>query len=144
MSARMSKTRGRDTEAEMVVRKALHAAGKRFRVNARPVAEVRRTADILFPRRRMAVLIDGCFWHGCPEHFVIPKTRTEWWTQKIEENRARDRETTRLWQEAGWTVLRFWEHESVDVVLCRIESVLEASDVDTLHTQEPAPPSKDP
>ncbi|WP_257957243.1 very short patch repair endonuclease [Nocardioides sp. B-3] len=72
---------------------------------------MRRTADIAFTRSRVAIFIDGCFWHGCPQHYVEPKTRTEFWSDKIAGNTARDLETTRLLEEAGWMALRFWEHE---------------------------------
>ena len=120
----MSRTRGRDTAAELAVRRALFAHGWRYRVNARPVAAIRRTGDIVFTRRRVVVLIDGCFWHGCPEHFVVPKTRTEWWVDKISGNKRRDEESTALWNEEGWHVLRFWEHEPVSDVVVRIENVL--------------------
>ncbi len=124
VSARMSITRGRDTKPELEVRRALHSRGWRYRVNFRPEKSVRRTGDVVFTKRRVVVLVDGCFWHGCPEHFVVPKTRTDSWIAKIEGNRQRDIETAQLWRDAGWTVLRFWEHEPVDRVVARIEEVL--------------------
>ena len=79
---------------------------------------------MVFTRARIAVMIDGCFWHGCPAHYVEPKTRTEFWASKIAGNMARDVETTALLEAAGWLVLRFWEHESLDDVLARIETAL--------------------
>lgn len=127
VSARMAITRGRDTKPELAVRRVLHSRGWRYRVNHRPVKSIRRTGDLVFTRKRVVVLIDGCFWHGCPEHFNIPKTRTEWWLEKIGGNRRRDRETEILWAQKGWTVLRFWEHESVDAVVIKIEEVLRAT-----------------
>ena len=93
-------------------------------MDCRPVSEIRRTGDIVFVGKRVAVLIDGCFWHGCPQHFVVPKTRTAWWLNKIQDNRARDLETSSLWSEAGWTVLRFWEHEDPEAVADRIEATV--------------------
>lgn len=71
----------------------------------------RRRADILFPRRRLAIFVDGCFWHSCPLHGTVPRTNNAWWATKLASNVARDRETDRRLFEAGWTVVRFWEHE---------------------------------
>ncbi|MDX3687252.1 very short patch repair endonuclease [Streptomyces sp. NBC_01685] len=114
VSARMSRQARRDTKPEVAVRKLLHAAGYRFRVNARVPDMPRRTIDIAFTRAKVAVMIDGCFWHGCPVHATQPKSNAEWWREKLERNMARDRETTEHLAAAGWTVLRFWEHEAPD------------------------------
>ena len=103
--------RNRDTRPEMAVRRAVHAMGLRYRVAARPVKAVRRSADLVFTRARVAVFVDGCFWHGCPEHFSTPATNTEYWATKIGGNELRDRETDRLLAEAGWMVVRIWEHD---------------------------------
>lgn len=103
--------RGRDTKAELGVRRLVHGAGLRYRVSARPEPDLRRTADLLFTRARVAVFIDGCYWHGCPEHFTTPSTNLDYWSTKIGRNQARDLETTTLLEERGWVVLRFWEHE---------------------------------
>lgn len=124
VAARMRSTRGRDTEPELQVRKILHARGWRYRVNSRPEPDIRRTGDLVFTRRRIVVLIDGCFWHGCQTHFVLPKTRTEWWAAKIAANRRRDAETTQLWSDRGWLVLRFWEHQPSAEVAAQIEAAL--------------------
>ncbi len=126
VSDRMSRTRRRDTTPEMAVRRLLHAAGYRYRVDHRPIPTLRRTGDIVFPRKKLVVLIDGCFWHGCPEHFVIPKTRTEWWLAKIGANQRRDLETERLWTDAGWNVLRFWEHEDPQCVAAVVAQALDS------------------
>lgn len=120
VSARFSRTRGRDTKPELLVRGELHRLGKRYRVNYAPLPGLRRTADVVFTKQRVAVFIDGCFWHGCPEHYVEPKTRTGFWAAKIAGNAARDAETTRILEEAGWTALRFWEHEPVVAVVAEI------------------------
>lgn len=102
----------RDTTPELSVRRLLHAAGLRYRVDHAPLpSQRRRRADIVFTRRRIAVFIDGCFWHGCPEHFVPPKANADYWGPKIARNRERDSETTAALEHEGWTVLRFWEHE---------------------------------
>ncbi|MBM9463842.1 very short patch repair endonuclease [Aeromicrobium sp. YIM 150415] len=108
----MQGNRGRDTKAELAVRRLVHARGLRYRVNARPEQDLRRTADLLFTRVRVAVFIDGCYWHGCPDHFSMPATNLDYWEGKIGRNRYRDVETTALLKERGWTVLRFWEHEA--------------------------------
>lgn len=107
----MRANRGRDTKPEMQVRRLVHAAGLRYRVSARPERDLRRTADLLFRGAHVAVLIDGCFWHGCPQHHQAPKANAEFWSDKIAANRTRDAETTLLLTERGWSVLRFWEHE---------------------------------
>lgn len=108
----MQANRHRDTTPELAVRRLLHAQGFRYRVDVRPVGVLRRRADIVFTKQRIAVFIDGCFWHGCPEHGTRTfKTNGEYWTPKIARNVARDRETSELLIEAGWTVLRYWEHD---------------------------------
>ena len=128
VSRRMSRTRGRDTKPEVAVRRALHARGYRFRINYAPLPDKRRrTADIAFTGPKLLVMIDGCFWHMCPIHYVEPKTRTDFWAAKIQANVARDRDSTRLFNEAGWTVLRFWEHESVSHVVEQIVLTLSAT-----------------
>ena len=123
----MQSNRGRDTRFELRIRSALHRRGLRYRVNHRPVSEIRRTADIVFTRAHVAVMLDGCFWHGCPDHFVMPKTNTAWWRAKFASNRERDIETSRLLGEAGWLILRFWEHESTDEIVDAIESTVRGS-----------------
>lgn len=107
----MLSNRQRDTTPELRVRGLLHAAGLRYRVDYAPLGG-RRRADVVFTGRRVAVFIDGCFWHGCPEHATLPKTNSDYWLPKLERNIERDRATDALLREAGWTVLRYWEHES--------------------------------
>ena len=109
--ASMQANRGRDTAPELAVRRRLHAMGLRYRVSARPVQTLRRTADIVFTRARVAVFIDGCFWHGCPEHYQAPVRNGAFWLAKRMRNRERDAETDAALTAAGWTPLRFWEHE---------------------------------
>jgi DNA mismatch endonuclease (patch repair protein) len=112
VSARMSRQLSRDTAPEIAVRKLLHAAGLRYRVNVPVPGMPRRTVDIVFGGSKIAIFMDGCFWHGCPEHATQPKANAEWWRAKLDKNMARDTETTKHLQAQGWTVLRFWEHES--------------------------------
>jgi DNA mismatch endonuclease (patch repair protein) len=109
--ARMSRQRARDTEVELALRRELHRLGLRYRVHRRPIRAVRREADVVFGPARVAVFVDGCFWHGCPVHATWPKRNAEFWRVKIEGNRARDGETDRLLDAAGWLALRVWEHE---------------------------------
>lgn len=112
----MRSNRRRDTKPELAVRKILHAEGLRYRVDYAPGRDKRRRADIVFTRQKVAVFIDGCFWHGCPEHATIPKAHAEYWVPKLAKNKERDAETTAELQNEGWTVLRFWEHESPEAV----------------------------
>ncbi|WP_406087709.1 very short patch repair endonuclease [Kitasatospora purpeofusca] len=111
VATRMSRQASRDTAQELAVRRLLFRWGLRYRVNAKVPGLPRRTVDILFPGPKVAVFLDGCFWHGCPEHATSPKSNAEWWRTKLDRNVARDQDTTRHLAEDGWTVLRFWEHE---------------------------------
>lgn len=104
----MSRIRGKNTKPEMRLRTALHIRGLRFRLHRK---ELPGSPDIVFVRQKIAVFVDGCFWHGCPSHSVQPRTNTRFWSEKIGKNRARDRKTSRQLKELGWTVLRVWEHE---------------------------------
>lgn len=118
--------RSRDTKPELHVRSAVHRRGLRYRVAAQPLPELRRTADLVFRPARVAVFIDGCFWHGCPEHYAEPRTNTDYWTAKVTRNRRRDVDTTRRLREAGWTVLRYWEHEPADDIAQEIVEIVQA------------------
>lgn len=117
----MQGNKSRDTKPEIAVRSAVHALGMRFRVAARPITSLRRTADLVFRRVRIAVFIDGCFWHGCPLHHLPPKSHAGYWASKITINRSRDAHTTELLAAAGWTVMRFWSHENPEDVASRIQ-----------------------
>ncbi|MFZ2239219.1 MAG: very short patch repair endonuclease [Gordonia amarae] len=133
--ASMRANRRRDTKPELAVRKLVHASGLRYRVDYAPLSEHRRlTADLVFTRAKIAVFIDGCFWHGCPEHHTVARTNAEFWAAKVSGNRDRDARVTSLLSEAGWTVLRFWEHEDpVAVAAAVVAAVLE---------RRPAPPPR--
>ncbi|KND40970.1 very short patch repair endonuclease [Streptomyces stelliscabiei] len=121
----MSRQVSKDTAAELAVRRLLHAAGLRYRVEFPVPGMARRRIDVAFTRAKVAVLIDGCFWHGCPEHATQPKSNAEWWRNKLDRNMARDRETTEHLTAAGWTVLRFWEHEAPEEVAVRVTATVE-------------------
>lgn len=120
----MQAQRRHDTAVERLLRSALHRRGLRFRVHVRPVAQLRREADLVFPRARVAVFVDGCFWHGCPEHATWPKRNAEWWRDKIEGNRARDAETDQRLKEEGWLPVRVWEHEDPEDAATRVEQTV--------------------
>lgn len=120
----MSEQKRAGTTPELALRRALFARGWRYRVGHKVPGMPRRTIDIAFPGRRVAVFVDGCFWHGCPEHCIPPKNNAEWWARKLEGNRARDRQTDEVLTSAGWTVVRVWEHEDVLLALARIERCL--------------------
>jgi DNA mismatch endonuclease (patch repair protein) len=107
----MVATRGRDTIPERRLRSAAHRLGLRYRVSARPLPSMRRTADLLFARERLAVFVDGCFWHSCVAHSSTPHTNVAFWSEKLARTAERDRETDAALVAAGWTVLRIWEHE---------------------------------
>lgn len=108
---RFRRQQTRDTVPELAVRKLLHASGLRYNVDKVVLQQPRRRADIVFPSIRVAVFIDGCFWHRCPTHGTSPANNSDWWREKLDRNVARDRETNQLLEDQGWTVLRFWEHE---------------------------------
>ncbi|MFC8200618.1 very short patch repair endonuclease [Streptomyces sp. NPDC057298] len=122
----MSRQGSRDTAPEVAVRRLLHAAGMRYRVNVPVPGIPRRTIDVVFPRAKIAIFMDGCFWHGCPVHATRPKANAEWWRAKLDKNMARDLETTEHLAAGGWTVLRFWEHESAEDVVRRIAAAVES------------------
>lgn len=107
----MQANRGRDTIPELAVRRLVHALGLRYRVDHRPIPDLNRRADLVFTRAKVAVFIDGCYWHGCPQHGTTAKANAAYWTDKIARNKARDADTDCHLIQAGWTVLRFWEHE---------------------------------
>lgn len=122
----MARTRGRDTKPERAVRTALHRRGLRFRVDRAPIPGLRRRADVVFTAVRVAVYIDGCFWHGCPEHATWPKHNAEFWRDKIEANKRRDADSNARLEAAGWLVVRAWEHEDPEVIAATVERVVRA------------------
>ena len=117
----MSTLARRDTAPETALRRELHERGLRYRVQTKVPGNNRRTIDIAFTRARLAVYVDGCFWHGCPEHHTRPRANSKWWEWKIERNQARDADTDRQLEDAGWSVLRAWEHEDPQAAADRVE-----------------------
>lgn len=120
----MRRQSSRDTGPEIAVRRLLHAAGLRYRVNVPVPGAPRRTIDISFGKVKVAVFMDGCFWHGCPQHATRPKANAEWWRIKLNKNMARDLDTNDRLRAEGWTVLRFWEHEHAKDVAREIAAVV--------------------
>jgi DNA mismatch endonuclease, patch repair protein len=120
-SAIMRANRKTDTRPELRLRAALHRLGYRYRVD-HPIrtASMLVRPDVVFTRRRVAVFVDGCFWHACPQHGNSPRTNSEYWREKLERNRQRDVATTAALTAAGWRVVRVWEHlsegDAVDVI----------------------------
>lgn len=123
----MRSNRGRDTRPELALRSAVHALGLRYRVNTRPLSRVRRTADLVFSRARVAVFLDGCFWHGCPQHHTVAATNAGFWADKVTANRRRDADTDRLLADAGWISLRIWEHEDPGEAAQRVRAVVRSA-----------------
>ena len=126
--ASMQSNKGRDTRPELALRSAAHALGLRYRVSVRPLRELRRTADLVFTKARVAVFLDGCFWHGCPDHHTVAATNASFWAEKVESTRLRDRETDRRLADAGWTSIRVWEHDDPAEAAQRIKTVVRGRD----------------
>jgi DNA mismatch endonuclease, patch repair protein len=122
----MQGNRAVDTRPELALRSELHRRGNRFRKTVAPVKGLRCRADIVFVRARVAVFIDGCFWHRCPKHGTSPSTNSDYWQVKLDRNVARDRRNNDALTASGWAVVRVWEHEAVLDAADRIEAILES------------------
>jgi DNA mismatch endonuclease (patch repair protein) len=109
----MQANKGRDTGPELALRRALHAAGLRYRVGAHPIPGSRQTVDIVFPRARVAVEVRGCFWHGCPDHHRPARRHAAFWKDKVAGTIGRDQAKRKALEAAGWALLAVWEHEDV-------------------------------
>jgi DNA mismatch endonuclease (patch repair protein) len=120
----MQGNRSRDTRPELALRSAVHGLGLRYRVCARPLPGLRRTADLVFTRAKVAVFLDGCFWHGCAAHHTKAVSNAPYWRDKVARNRERDRDTDQRLAEAGWAVVRVWEHEDVRLAARRVADVV--------------------
>ncbi|MBY4211674.1 very short patch repair endonuclease [Rhodococcus fascians] len=130
-SARLSKQRRRDTKPEVALRRELHRRGLRYYVDRAPLKGMRRRADLVFPRRKVAVYVDGCFWHSCPVHATKPRNNAQWWADKLAANVDRDRDTDTRLIEEGWRVVRIWEHEDPVVAAQRVVDDLAADPIAT-------------
>jgi len=123
--SRMQRVRQKNTSAESALRRELHAHGIRYRVQVRVLIKPRRVADVAFSGLRVAVFVDGCFWHGCPAHATWPKQNADFWRTKIEANMARDNDTDERLRAEGWKIIRVWAHEEPKVAAGRIAHILE-------------------
>lgn len=124
VSQRYAALARRDTAPELALRRALWHAGLRYRVQYKVPGLPRRKIDIAFTRQKVAVQVDGCFWHGCPEHGTVPGRNTQWWRWKIQRNQDRDRDTDARLAELGWTVIHVWEHEDPAAAAGRVIELL--------------------
>lgn len=121
----MTAVRRRDTAPERLVRREVHALGLRYFVDRPPLPHLRRRADLVFPRLQIAVFVDGCFWHGCELHRATPRANNAWWREKLARTRRRDADTDARLREAGWEVLRIWEHEEPNEVARTLKCMVE-------------------
>ncbi len=127
-SETMRRVRGKDTSCEVLLRSDLHRRGLRYRLHTKLPGK----PDIVFVAARVVVFIDGCYWHGCPEHCRLPSTNREYWERKIARNRERDKQTTARLRADGWRVVRVWEHRVRDRssrarVVTRIERMVRSA-----------------
>lgn len=122
--ASMRSNKGRDTRPELALRRAAHALGLRYRTSVRPLPNMRRTADLVFTKVKVAVFVDGCFWHGCPAHHTKAATNAEFWSEKVRRTQERDAQTNAALTEAGWHVIRIWEHDDLDAAATQIGIVV--------------------
>jgi DNA mismatch endonuclease (patch repair protein) len=120
----MRANRGHNTGPELALRRELHRRGLRYRVHTAPVPGLRCRPDVVFSRARVVVFVDGCFWHRCPAHGTSPAANGEWWRRKLDTNVARDRRNDRQLSQAGWSVVRVWEHEDPTEAADRVEAAL--------------------
>jgi DNA mismatch endonuclease (patch repair protein) len=121
----MKRQARRDTRPELALRRELHRSGLRYRVDRKVLPGVNRRADVVFLGARVAVFVDGCFWHSCPQHATQPKANSDWWSEKLARNVLRDRETDQRLEAAGWAVVRVWEHEDPRPAAGRIRDLIE-------------------
>jgi DNA mismatch endonuclease (patch repair protein) len=124
----MQGNRRAETMPEIALRKALHRRGLRFRKDYKITAgSLVVQADVVFPRQHVAVFLDGCYWHGCPEHFRMPSRNADYWAAKIARNEDRDRHVADSLAAAGWHVVRVWEHEEPEEAVARVVAGLSAA-----------------
>lgn len=121
---RMQAAKPRDTAPEKALRSSLYKKDLRFRVDIKPVKELNRRADIVFRTAKVAVFVDGCFWHGCPLHGTQAKANAMFWRNKIKQNQKRDVNTSERLKQAGWRVIRVWEHEDPEKASVKICSII--------------------
>lgn len=121
---RMRRQRSQNTKPELTLRSELHRRGLRYRLQLRIVEGTFRRVDIVFTKAKLAIFVDGCFWHSCPEHGTEPSNNRAWWREKLRANALRDEDTNRRLQATGWRVLRVWEHEDMGEIAERVERLV--------------------
>lgn len=136
-SKRMSLQATRDTEPERRLRNRLHDLGLRYRIHVQPLSELRRTADIVFAGAKVAVFVDGCFWHACPQHGTAPSSNEAWWAEKLAKNVKRDADTDSRLAAAGWLVVRVWEHEDPAAAGARVAEAVRSRRVPLASADSP-------
>jgi len=120
---RMQAAKPKNTAPEVALRSLIHHKGFRYRIDTRPLRELNRRADIVFRKIKVAIYVDGCFWHGCLLHGTQAKANAAYWSFKIKQNQERDEDTTKILEKAGWKVIRVWEHEDpakASEKICRV------------------------
>jgi DNA mismatch endonuclease (patch repair protein) len=127
VSERMSRVRRRDTAPELELRSELHRRGLRYRVDKRPLKGIPSRADLVFGPAKVAVYVDGCFWHSCPEHGTMPRSNEAFWQDKLGRNQERDAAVNEALAAEGWTVVRIWEHEEIELAADRVEVAVRES-----------------
>ena len=120
----MRANKGKNTKPELRIRRIVHASGLRYRVDYRPEESLNRRGDLVFLRSKVVVFIHGCFWHGCPKHFSVPKSNKSFWKTKIDTNQKRDKETQWYLQKKGWKVVTIWEHSSPEKEAAKIIEIV--------------------
>ena len=120
----MRANKGVDTGPEIRLRSLVHRAGLRYAIDVRPESDINRRADLVFREAKVAVFVNGCFWHGCPKHYSPPKSNKRYWSEKVRRNRERDAETRSLLKRRGWRVLVFWEHQPAQRCSERVVSIV--------------------
>jgi DNA mismatch endonuclease, patch repair protein len=126
VSAAMRGNRSLDSKPELALRSLLHRAGYRFRKHRVILTDdLRVRPDLVFVQQRVAIFVDGCFWHGCPQHGRKPRVNEAYWTPKLERNQVRDKRVDAALQKDGWAVIRIWEHDPPAVALRKVGRVLE-------------------
>jgi DNA mismatch endonuclease, patch repair protein len=128
--ARMKAAKQKNTKPEIQLRSLLHQMGLRYTIDTKPLKDLNRRADIVFRSAKVAVFVDGCFWHGCPEHGTWPKANAEFWKAKIERNQERDADTNHRLEQAGWQVIRVWEHEDHEEAAEKVIGIVQRQQID--------------
>jgi DNA mismatch endonuclease (patch repair protein) len=131
-SARFAAQREKDTQPELLLRRALYRRGLRYRLHRRLLPHLHRAVDIVFPASKVAVDVRGCFWHACPEHRSFPQSNAAWWAAKLARNVERDEETETALRSAGWAVLVVWEHEDPELAAQRVETCVRSRKADVV------------